>query len=157
MRMKTPLQVTPEGSQGGLSVAMGGTEDIQETKQLSDKAKRPISNVATPATETSETSPKMIQERSSQEELPRRNNLSIQTSRVDALAATRCFFSTVTERRNVPEVPTMSTVEVPQIAAPSVSSTHDEIEPTEPETPSARTFLPSGSPPRPTATATCRP
>ena len=51
----------------------------------------------------------------------------------------------------------MSTVTVPQIAAPSASSTHDEIEPTEPETPSARTFLPSGSPPRPTATATCRP
>ena len=27
MRMETPLQVTPEGSQGGLSVAMGGTEE----------------------------------------------------------------------------------------------------------------------------------
>ena len=30
-------------------------------------------------------------------------------------------------------------------------------EPAELETPSPRTFLPSGSPPRPTATATCRP
>ena len=157
MRMETPLQVTPEGSQGGLSVAMGGIEDIQETQQLSDKAKRPISDVAPPAIEVPETSPKVIQERSSQEELPRRNDLSRETSRVDALAATRRFFNTVTERRDVPEVPTMSTVDVPQIAAPSVSSTHDGIEPTEPVTPSARTFLPSGLPPRPTTTGTCSP
>ena len=76
---------------------------------------------------------------------------------MDALPATRCFFSTVTERRDVPEVPTMSTVTVPQVDAPSALSTHDEIEPTGPETPSTRTFLPNGLPPRPTATTTCRP
>ena len=99
----------------------------------------------------------MIQERSSQEELSGWNDVSRETSRADALAATRHFFSTVTERRNIPEVPTTSTVNVPQITAPSVSSTHEEIEPTEPETPSVRTFLPSGLTPRPTATATCRP
>ena len=62
MRMETPLQVTPEGSQGGLSAAMGGTEDVQVTQQLSDKAKRPISNVTSPVTEVPETSPKVIQE-----------------------------------------------------------------------------------------------
>ena len=45
MRMGTPLQVTPEGSQEGLSAAMGGTEDVQVTQQLSNKAQRPISNV----------------------------------------------------------------------------------------------------------------
>ena len=83
--------------------------------------------------------------------------MSRENSRADALAATRCFFSTVNERRDAPEVPTTSIVEVPQIDATSESSTHDEIEPTEPEIPSARTFLPSGLPPRPTATATCRP
>ena len=105
MRMETPLQVTPEGSQGGLSAAMGGTEDVQVAQQLSDKAKRPISNVTSPVTEVSETSPKVMQEGSSQDELPRRNNVSRETSRADALAATRCFFSTVTERRDVPEVP----------------------------------------------------
>ena len=98
----------------------------------------------------------MIQERSSQEELSGRNDVSRETSRADALAATRHFFNTVTERRNVPEVPTTSTVNVPHIAAPSVSTTHEEIEPTEQETPSVRTFLPSGLPPRPTTTATCR-
>ena len=99
----------------------------------------------------------MIPERSSQEELPRRNDISRGTSRADTLAATKHFFNTVNERRNVPEVPTKSTVSVSQIAAPPVSSAPNEIEPAELETPSVRTFLPSGSPPRPTATATCRP
>ena len=46
----------------------------------------------------------------------------------------------------------MSTVSVSQIATPPVSSVPVETEPAEPET-----FLPSRSPPIPTATATCRP
>ena len=99
MRMETPLQVSPEGSQGGLSAVMGGTEDVQVTQQISNKAKRPISNVTSPVTEVPETSPKVIQEGSSQGELPNRNDVSRETSRVDALAATRHFFSTVTERK----------------------------------------------------------
>ena len=157
MRMETPLQMTPEGSQEGLSTSMGGTEDVQVTQPLSNKAQRPISTVTSPATEVPETSPKVIHEGPSQDELPGRNDVSRETSRVDALAATRHFFSTVTERIDVPEVPTTSTANVPQIDSPSASSTHDEVEPTEPETPSARTFLPSGLPPRPIATTTCRP
>ena len=157
MRMGTPLQVTPDGSQEGLSAAMGGTEDVQVTQLFSDKAQRPISTVTSPATEVPETSPKVIHEGHSQNELPGRNDVSRETSRADALAATRHFFSTVTERRDVPKVPITSTATVPQIDAPSASSTHDEVEPTKPETSSARTFLPSGSPPRPTTTATCRP
>ena len=80
MRMETPLQVTPEGSQGGLSVAMGGTEDVQVTQQLSDKAKRPISNVTSPVTEVPETHPKVIDARTSQDKLPRRNDVSRETS-----------------------------------------------------------------------------
>ena len=157
MRIKTPLQVTSEGSQGGLSAAMGGTEDVQVTQQLSNKAQRPISNVTSPVTEVPETSPKVIQEGFSQDELPIRNKVSRETSRADALAAKGHFFSTVNERRDVPEVPTMSSVTVPQIDAPSVSSTLDVVEPTEPQTPSARTFLPNELPPRPTTTVTCKP
>ena len=110
-----------------------------------------------PAVDVSETSPKVINAISSQEELPRRNVVSRETSREDALAATRLFFNTVAERRNIPEVPTMSTVSVSQIVTPHVSSVPVETEPAEPETSSSRTLLPSGSPPRPTATATCRP
>ena len=49
----------------------------------------------------------------------------------------------------------MSATGVSQIDTPPVP--HDPIE-TEPNnTTSPRTYLPSGSPPRPTATATCRP
>ena len=40
---------------------------------------------------------------------------------------------------------------------PSVSHNLIETETTEPGTTSPRTYLPNGSPPRPTATATCRP
>ena len=80
-----------------------------------------------------------------------------ETSREDALAATRCFFNTVTEPRNIPEVLVMSATSVSQIDTPPVPHDPIETEPTEPETTSPRTYLPSGSPPRPTATATCRP
>ena len=155
MNTKTPLNVTPEESLGGLSVAMGGIEDSKVTHQPSDNTKGPVTNVAPP--EVSETSPKVISERTSQEELPRRNEVMRETSREDALATTRLFFNIVAERRNITEVPTMSTVSVSQIDTPPVSSAPVETEPAELETPSARTFLPSGLPPRPTATATCRP
>ena len=157
MRMETPLQVTPKGSQGGLSVAMGGTEDIQVIQQLSDEAKRPISNVTSPVTEVPETHPKVIDAKTDQDELPSRNDVSRETSRADALATTRCFFSTVTERRNVPKVPTTSTVPVSQTDTPPVSSAPVVTEPADLETPSVRTLVLSGLPPRPTATATCRP
>ena len=108
----------------------------------------------------------MVQERLNQEELPGRNEVTRESSREDALATMRCFFSTVTEGRNVPEVPTTPTVpdiltttpvSVSQIDTPPVSSIPIVTEPAEPETTSTRTFLPNGSPPRPTATATCRP
>ena len=157
MWTETPLKVTPEESLGGLSVAMGGIEESNVIPQLPDKEKGPISKVVPPATDALETHPKVIDERSSQEELPRRNEVLRETSREDALATTRHFFNTVAERRNVTAVPTMSTVSVAQISAPPVLSAPVETEPVELETQSARTFLPSGSPPRPTATATCRP
>ena len=138
-------------------VTVEGVEEGESTQLTQDDERGSISNIASPATEVPETSPKVIPERSSQEELPRRNDVSKETSRADVLAATRCFFNTVNERRNVPEVPTTSKVSVSQIVEPSVSSAPNEIEPAELETPFVRTFLPSGSPPRPTATATCRP
>ena len=157
MRMETPLQVTPEESLEGLSVAMGGIEENNVIPQLPDKEKGPVSNVVPPAPDVLETHPKVINERSSQEELPRRDEVLRETSREDALATTRWFFNTVAERRSITEAPTMSTVSVLQISAPPVSSAPVKTESVELETQSARTFLPGGSPPRPTATATCRP
>ena len=155
MRTETPLHVTPEESLGDLSAAMGGIEDSKVTQQPSDNAKGPVSNVAPP--EVSETIPKVISERTSQEELPRRNEVLRETSREDALATPRLFFNTVAERKNRTEVPTMSTVSVSQIDTPPAPSVPVETEPAEPETTSSIMYLPSGSPPRPTATATCRP
>ena len=154
-RMETPLHVTPEESLGGLSAAMGGTEDSKVTQQPSDNARTPVSNVVPP--EVSETSPKVISERTSQEELTRRNEILRETSREDALATTRLFFNTVAERRNITEVPTTSTASVSQIDITPAPSVPAETEPAEPDTTSSRMYLPSGSPPRPTATATCRP
>ena len=43
-----------------------------------------MTDVATPFTEVPETSPKVIQERSSQEELPRWNEVTRESSREDA-------------------------------------------------------------------------
>ena len=99
----------------------------------------------------------MIHEGPGQEGLPGRNKVTRENSREDALAVTRLFFNTIAERRNMNEVPTTTTVSVSQIDTPPVSSVPVVTEPVEPETTSTRTFLPSGSPPRPTATATCRP
>ena len=155
MRTETLLHVTPEESLEGLSAAIRGIEESKVTQQPSDNAKGPVSNVASP--EVSETNPKVIDERTSQEELPRRNEVTRANSREDALATTRLFFNTVSERRNITEVPTMSTISVSQIDTPPVSSVPVETEPAEPETTSSRMYLLSGSPPRPTATATCRP
>ena len=112
MRTETPLNVMPEGSLGGLSAAMGGMEESKVTQQLSDNAMGLVSNVTPPVVDVSETSPKVIKERSSQEELPRRNEVSRETSREDALAATRLFFNTVAERRNISDMPITSTVSV---------------------------------------------
>ena len=104
----------------------------------------------------------MIHEGPSQEGLPERNEVTRENSREDALAAARLFFNTIAERRNMNDVPTTNevpttTVSVSQIDTPPVSSVPVVTEPVEPETTSTRTFLPNGSPPRPTATATCRP
>ena len=98
MRMETPLHVTPEESLEGLSAAMGGVEDSTVTQQPSDNAKGPVSHVTSP--DIAETNPKVIEERTNQEELPRRNEVTRENSREDALATTRLFFNTVAERRN---------------------------------------------------------
>ena len=51
----------------------------------------------------------------------------------------------------------MTATGVSQIDTPPVSHDPIETEPAEPGTASPQTYLPNGSPPRPTATATCRP
>ena len=89
MRIETPVHVTPEESLEGLSAAIRGIEDSRVTQQPPDNTKRPVANVASP--EVSETNPKVIDERNSQKELPRRNEVTREMSREDALATTRLF------------------------------------------------------------------
>ena len=63
----------------------------------------------------------------------------------------------VNEQRNITELAVTTATGVSQIDTPPVSHDPIETEPTEPGTMSPQTYLPNGSPPRPTATSTCRP
>ena len=155
MKTETPLDVTPEESLEGLSAVVGGTENERVTQQPSDVAEGLVTSVAPPI--SIETRPKVNSESIGQEELPGRTEITRETSREDALAATQRFFSTVTERRSATDVPVTTAVSVSQTDTPPVTSAPVEMERPEPETLPVRTFLPSGLPPRPTATATLRP
>ena len=155
MKTETPLDVTPEESLEELSAAVGGIEDERATQQHSDHAEGMVPSVAPPS--SIETRPKVISASRGQEELPRRTEITGETSRGDAIATTRCFFSAATERRSATDVPVTTTMSVTQTDTPPVTSVPMETEHHEPETLPERTFLPSGSSPRPTATPTLRP
>ena len=99
--------------------------------------------------------PDILEERIHQEDMSRRNEITRESSREDALATTRCFFGNVTERRSATEVPATTTTGVSQTDTPPVTSVPGETE--HPEPSPVRTFPPSGTPPRPIATATLRP
>ena len=157
MRTDTTVTVTPGESLSDLPAAVGGMEERENIQQTNDEERDPTSNVVPPAAEIPETSPKVINERSNQEGSSGRNEITRETSREDALAATRHFFNTVNERRNIPEGPVMTATGVSQTDTPPVSHNPIATEPAEPETTSPQTYLPNGLPPRPTATATCRP
>ena len=153
MKLETPLDVTPEESMEGLSAAVGGTENERAPQQSPDNEEGFVTSAAPPI--SIETRPKVISEWISQEDVPGINEITRETSREDALAATRHVFSTATEKRSAMEVPVTTTMSVSQTDTPPVTSVHVETEQSEPSP--VRTLLPSGSPPRPTATATLRP
>ena len=157
MRTDLTLNVTPEESLGNLPATVGDIEGRENTQQSNDEERDPISNVSPPATDAPETSPKVIHERSIQEGSSRRKKTTRETHGEDALAATRHFFHMVNEQRDIPEVPVVPATDVSQIDTSPVSHDPIETEPTEPGTASPQTYLPNGSPPRPTATAMCRP
>ena len=128
----------------------------------------PSTNVITSTEETPNTFVKTVPGRDSSEqglnqiEPPRRIQRTREASREDAIASTRQFFATVNEQNQtiISELP----VEVPTVTSEgNVTSNFNIPVPsatptiTETETRSSRTFLPNGSPSRPTATATCRP
>ena len=142
MRIDLTLNVTPEGSLCDLPAAVGGTEETAETPKTHLKG----------ASERGST----------QTESPRRIERTREASREDAIASTRHFFATVNgQNSTTTELPAEIATDVSggnvlHMNIPVVSSTLIETETTEGETRSPRTFLPNGSPSRPTATATCR-
>ena len=87
MRIETSLSMTPEESLEGLSAAVGGTESEQVSQQPSTKADGLETTVAPPS--SIETRPKVVSESRDQGELPGRTEVTRETSREDALAATR--------------------------------------------------------------------
>ena len=128
----------------------------------------PSTNVVTSTEETLNTFVKTVPGRDSSEqglnqvEPPRRIQRTGEASREDAIALTRQFVAIVNEQIQV--VTSERTVEVPTVTSEEnvtlnlnipITSATPTI--TETETRSPRTFLPTGSPSRPTATATCRP
>ena len=157
VRTDSTLDVTPEEPLNDLPAAVGGIEERENTQQILDAERSPPSNVMFPAAENLETSPEVITRSSPQVELSRRDEVTRETSREDAIAATRCFFTMVSEQRNTTELPVVTAAGVLHENVPPVSHDLIETEPTEPGTTSPWTYLPNGSPPRPTAAATCRP
>ena len=154
MRIETSLSVSPEESSTGLSAAVGGIESEQVSQPPATNAEGLVTNVAPPS--SIETRPKVVSESGrDQGELPGRTEVTRETSREDALVATRSFFHTEPERRSTPEVPVTTTVSVSQVDTPPVTSVPVVIE--QPEPLPVRTIPYSGTPPRPTATATLRP
>ena len=157
VRTDSTLDVTPEGSLGDLPAAVEGIEERENTQQIFDEGRSPPSNVVPPAAEIPETNLKVITGSSTQVEPSRRVEITRESSREDAIAATRHFFTTVDEQRNTAELPVVTTTDASQMNVPTVSQVLIETGPTEPETTCPQTYLPNRSPPRPTATATCRP
>ena len=79
MRMDLTLNVMSD-----VPATVEGIEEKESTQLPQDNERSSMTNVATPFTEVPETNPKVIQERSSQEELPRRNEVTRESSRQDA-------------------------------------------------------------------------
>ena len=162
MRLEPSLNVMPEGSLGDLPNAVNAEETREREHQIPEE-RRQRTPFETPIEGSPETHVKAKSEGNIRE-APRRIQRTREASREDAIASTHQFFAVVHERNRdtAAEEPivTSSDRNENDVAIPSnIPITPDipEAEATETETRSPRTFLPSGSPSRPTATATCQP
>ena len=160
MRLEPSLNVTPEGSLGNLPNVVNAEETREREHQIPEERPQRIP-IETPNEGSPETYVKAKSE-SNMREAPRRIQRTREASREDVIASTHQFFAVVHERNRdtVAEesLLTSSDRNENDVAIPSnIPITPDipEAEATETETSSPRTFLPSGSPSRPTATATC--
>ena len=154
IRTDVTLNVTPEESLDDLPAAVEGIEERENTQQIIDEGRGPPSNVVPAAAEIPETNPEVINERSIQEGSSRRNEMTRENRREDAIVATRQFFTMMNEQRNTTDLPVVTATDASHMNIPLVSHDLIETEPTEPGTTSPQTYLPNRSPPRPTTTAT---
>ena len=167
MRMDLNLKVTPEGYLCELPAAVGGTEETAETPKTHLK-------VATEGGPTQVESPRRIERtrEASKEDATAsarhffatvngQNRTITDVSGGNALHMYIPVVSSTPIETETTELPADVTTDVsrgnaPHMNIPVVSSTPIETETSEGETRSPRTFLPNGSPSRPTATAMCR-
>ena len=142
--------------------ARGGTYQVSEERLQ----RVPSTNIKTSIEGTPKTLLKVAPERNiSQVESPRKIQRTREASREDALASPRNFFASVNERNRgiMMEVPIETSPDASgrnaidhNVPVTSTTPIVTQAESTEAETRRPRTFLPNGSPSRPTATATCR-
>ena len=168
MRLDPSLNVTPEGSLGDLPTAVGNTKEAREGEHQVPEERSQGAPFETSIEGTPDTLLKVKPEINVRE-TPRRIQRTREASREDAIASTQQFFAAVNERNRsiITEGPTGISSEVCErnengvpVTFTSVVTTTPvapETKSTETENQSPRTFLPNGSPSRPTATATCGP
>ena len=166
MRLDLSFNITPEGSLVDLPAAVGHmAEDRERKNQFPEERLQGVPS-ETVNVGISDTHLK-IQPESNIREVPRRIQRTREVSREEALASTQQFFATVDKRnRNnstgrpigvSSEVCGRDDIDVPG-ASTSVVTTSPVVPDVEPiDTSSPRVILPNGSPPQPTAAATCRP
>ena len=161
-RSDPSLHVTQVGTLSGLPTAIS-TEEARDGGFQMPVKKTQGTPCKTSVKETSDTHLKQIPE-SNMRETPRRIQRTREASREDAIASTQQFFATVHERSRGTTIEGPVTTSSDRnkngvLIASNVPATPDvpETEATETGERSPRSFLPSESPPRPTATATCRP
>ena len=162
MRLEPSLNVMPEGSLGDLPNAVNAEETREREHQIPEE--RPQRTPFETQIEGSPETHVKAKSEGNMREAPRRIQKTREASREDAIVATHHFFAEVHERNRgataeEPIVPTSDRNENDEAIPSNVPITPDipEAEATETETRSPRTFLPSGSPSRPTTTATCWP
>ena len=169
MRLDQSLNVMLEGSLGDLPTAVNTEEAREREHQVPEERPQgaPFINIETSIEGTPDILIKVKPE-SNVQGTHGRIQRTREASREDAIASTQQFFAAVNERnrsittegpigisseacdRNENDVPVTSTSVV------TTTTVALEADTTETETRSPRTFLPNGSPSRPTATATCR-
>ena len=162
MRLEPSLNVMLEGSLSDLPNAVNAEETRERDHHIPEE--RPQRTSFETLIEGSPENHIKAKSESNIQEAPRRIQRTRETSREDAVASTHQFFAAVHERNRgaaaeEPIVTSSDRNENDVVIPSNIPITPDipEAEATETETRSLRTFLPSGSPSRPTATATCQP